>query len=995
MIFRPALVLVLLACIPAHALYRIDTFAGRGYGDGMPAIAAAVNLVGDPPAAVDAVTDAVGNVYFTDRANHRVRRVDAATGLVSSVAGNGSPGGAGDGGPAALAQLNDPVGLALDAAGNLYIAERLGHRVRRVEAASGGIATVAGTGTGTGTIDGPGGDARDELGDGNLATQATLRSPVAIAVDASGNLYVSDYLNRRIRRVEATSRVISTYAGTGSSAGSLGQNVPASNARLGDPSGLQFDASGNLYYSDYGFACVRRIAAEGDHPVSTVAGVCDQRGFSGDGGAATAAKLLLPFRIALVPAGCGAGVACTIYVGDSGNHCVRKIADGTITTVVNRPSTGTPIAGNGGDGGPAFAAQLDVPGAVPGPAGTVLVLDSGRAANRVRLYDPAADTVRPFAGDGQGGFGGDGRPATQATLNRPTGLAVDGAGTVYIADHENYRVRRVDPSGVMDTVVGSALRASSTDNATTLGDGGPARSARLGEPTGVALLGPDLLVTDARTDTVRRVVVGGTIGPFAGTAGMAGNSGDGEAATEAKLDTPLRSTVDAAGNVFVADFNNHTVRRIDAVSGVITRVAGTGSAGSGGDGGPAPAAALRNPASVAVGPDGTIFIADFGNNRIRMVDPGGTMRPLAGTGTRSAPGERDDGPAATATFADPTGIRLDVDGALLVADQGNNVVRRIAPDGSGVLSPSSVVSTLLGNGDPAYAGDGGDALAASLNRPTEVLPLGDGRLLVADRGNQRVRIAVPVTSLCEVSCADADPCTADSCDPVAGCMHAPGTDGDQDAVCDLLDNCPLTPNPDQADADGDGIGDACPGGEPRPGASPCRAGEARCIPGTGTPKKDCLVETVVEGAQGQPVVRCTDGDPACDRDPEIGRCGFAVAWCFNNTDPRVACTATGLRRVTLRARMKPRTAGNQVTQTATAAVAGVADTAASTTGGVVAFAPPLSEPDRCTSPIEVAVPVRVRRRGPAPGKATLRAVGIATARGRDADRIRLICEPAP
>jgi sugar lactone lactonase YvrE len=994
-VHRPVLVLLLAVCLtPAHALYRIDTFAGRGYGDGMPAIAAAVNLVGDPPAAVDAVTDPAGNVYLTDRANHRVRRVDAATGLISSVAGNGSPGGAGDGGPAVLAQLHDPVGLALDAAGNLYIAERLGQRVRRVDA-SGGISTVAGTGTGTGTIDGPGGDARDDLGDGGLATQATLRAPVAVAVDAGGNVYVSDYLNRRIRRVDATSRIITTYAGTGSSAGSLGQNVPAADARLGDPAGLQLDAAGHLYYADYGFACVRRIAADGDHPVTTVAGVCDQRGFGGDGGAATAATLLLPFRIALVPAGCGAGgAACTLYVGDSGNHCVRKVDNGTITTVVNRPATGAPIRGNSGDDGPAFAALLDVPGAVPGPGGTIVVLDSGRAANRVRLYDPITDTMRAFAGDGQGGFGGDGRPATQATLNRPTGLALDANGNVYVADHENHRVRRVDPAGLIATFAGSALRAGSNDDAATLGDGGPARGARLGEPTGVAFLGADLLVTDARTNTVRRVAAGGTIGPFAGIAGVPGGGGDDGPATEAKLATPLRSTVDGGGNVFIADFNNHVVRRVDATTGVITRVAGSGTAGSGGDGGPALDATLRNPASVAVTADGTIFIADFGNHRIRVVDPGGTIRALAGTGVRSTPGERDDGPAATATFADPTGIRLDVDGALLVADQGNNVVRRIAPDGSGIPSPSSIVSTLLGNGDPAYAGDGGNALAASLNRPTEVLPLGDGRLLVADRGNQRVRIAIPVTNLCDVSCDDADPCTADSCDPETGCAHAPGADADQDAVCDLLDNCPATPNPDQADADGDGNGDACPGGEPRPGASPCRAGEARCIPGTGAPRKDCLVETVVDGAQGQPVVRCTDGDTACDRDPEPGRCRFAVAWCFNNADPRIACTASGLRRVTLRASMKPRTSGEQVSQSAAAAVARIASAAASTTGRAVAFAPPLTEPDRCTSTVAVTVPLRTRKRGLAAGKATLRAVGTASARGRDADRIRLICEPA-
>jgi len=222
---------------------------------------------------------------------------------------------------------------------------------------------------------------------------------------------------------------------------------------------------------------------------------------------------------------------------------------------------------------------------------------------------------------------------------------------------------------------------------------------------------------------------------------------------------------------------------VRASDGIIHPVAGTGLAGDAGDEGPAVDALLDQPAGLALGAHGTLYIADFGNDRIRVVGADGIIHALAGTGVRtgSVDGEggdpsddlHDDGPASAATFFKPTGIAFDRQGDLLVADQGNNRIRRIARDETGVLSPASIVTTIVGNGVGAFAGDGGDARAASLLIPTDVLPLPRGRLLVADRGNDRVRVVVPVsdTTLCSASCVDGARVPVDACDPTTGCSH--------------------------------------------------------------------------------------------------------------------------------------------------------------------------------------------------------------------------------
>ncbi|MFJ4908601.1 RICIN domain-containing protein [Streptomyces sp. NPDC093249] len=331
---------------------------------------------------------------------------------ISTVAGAGGAGSTGDEGPAALAQLNRPYGIAVDGAGTLYLSDYNNHRIRKVTT-DGKITTVAGTG------------AAGFKGDNGPAAAAQLNAPREVATDAAGNLYVSDSGNHRIRRI-APDGTITTVAGAGV-AGFSGDGGLATVARLNLPTGVAVDGAGNLYVSDYSNHRIRKIAADGK--IATVAGI-GTGGFRGDNGPAAAAQLNAPHGLAVDGAG-------NLYVSDSNNHRIRKVTpDGTITTVV-----GTGVAGFGGDGGPAASAQLNLPVALVVDSTGALLLSDYRN-NRVRKVTPDG-TIATVAGTGVAGFGGDGAPAASAQLNNPFGLAVDCVDTLYIADHVNNRVRRI------------------------------------------------------------------------------------------------------------------------------------------------------------------------------------------------------------------------------------------------------------------------------------------------------------------------------------------------------------------------------------------------------------------------------------------------------------------------------------------------------------------------------------------------------------------------
>ena len=554
----------------------ISTVAGDGTrgsgGDGDPAVDAQLN------SPYGLALDGAGNLYIADTVNHRIRKVDAA-GVISTVAGDGTRGYGGDGDPATAAQLSFPVGVALDAAGSLYIADNDNHRIRKVDAA-GVISTVAGDGT------------RGFGGDGGAATAAQLSGPWGVALDGAGNLYIADIGNNRIRKVDSAGD-ISTVAGDGTF-GYSGDGGPATAAQLSWPRGVAADGAGNLYIADASNARIRKVDASG--AISTVAG----GGPVGDDGAATAAQLYSPSGVA--PDGAG-----NLYIADQNNARIRKVdASGMITTVA-----GDGTRGYSGDGGAATAAQLNRPsGVAPDGAGNLYIADVNN--HRIRKVD-ASGVISTVAGDGTFGFGGDGGPATAAQLNRPAGVALDGAGNLYIADVNNHRIRKVDASGVISTVAGDG-----TDDYG--GDGGPATAAQLNRPFGVAPDGAgNLYIADSWNSRIRKVDAAGVISTVAGD-GTDDYGGDGGAATAAQLSTPVGMALDDAGNLYIADLFNNRIRKVDS-AGVISTVAGDGTFGFGGDGGPAVAAQLYYPIGVALDDAGNLYIADENNHRIRRLTP--------------------------------------------------------------------------------------------------------------------------------------------------------------------------------------------------------------------------------------------------------------------------------------------------------------------------------------------------------------------------------------
>jgi len=345
-----ALLLILLASTAQLPAQTITTVAGNGSegysGDGGPATSASLYYMWG------VAVDGSGNIYIADAGNNRIRKVDAGTGTIATVAGNGTVGYSGDGGPATSAGLYFAVGVAVDGAGNIYIADAYNNRIRKVDAGTGTITTVAGNGT------------LGYSGDGGPATSASLYYVWGVAVDGSGNIYIADAYNNRIRKVDAGTQTITTVAGNGSS-GYSGDGGPATSAALNRPEGVAVDASGNIYIADRVNGCIRKVdAASGT--ITTVAGNGGV-GYSGDGGPATSATLYYPPGVALDGSG-------NIYIADSSNGRIRQVdaRNGIITTVAGNGS-----AGYSGDGGPATSAGLYFPlGVAVDGTGNIYIADT-------------------------------------------------------------------------------------------------------------------------------------------------------------------------------------------------------------------------------------------------------------------------------------------------------------------------------------------------------------------------------------------------------------------------------------------------------------------------------------------------------------------------------------------------------------------------------------------------------------------------------------------
>jgi len=652
--------------------YTISTFAGGGLPVNIPGTSPSLG----PQMPQYVAADPAGNVFFVYQ--NIVLRLDAVTGILSLAAGNGTPGFSGDNGPAASAQLLNPQGLALDSAGNLYIADTSNNRVRKVS--NGVITTVAGNGT-------PG-----FSGDNGPATSAQLHGPYGVALDPAGNLYITDLGNDRIRKV--SNGVITTVAGNGTQ-GLSGDNGPATSAQLITPGGLAADSAGNLYIADY-----YRIRKVSNGVITTVAGYGTTPGFSGDNGPATSAQLDVPAGLAVDSTG-------ALYIADLGNQRIRKIANGVITTVAGGGS-GPGI----GDNGPATSAQLAEPaGVAVDSSGNLYIAD----AFNYRIRKVSNGVIATVAGNGTPGFSGDNAPAASAQLYMPWGVAVDSAGNLYIGDTMNYRIRKVT-NGVIATVAGNGTLGFSGDN-------GPATSTQLDFPTGVAVdSAGNLYIADTDNHRIRKVS-NGVIATVAGN-GKSFFSGDNGPATSAELNYPIGVAVDSSGNLYIADSQNNRIRKVS--NGVITTVAGGGSSGLG-DNGPATSAQLIDPRSVALDAPGNLYIADYANQRIRKVS-NGVITTVAGNGTPGFAG--DNGPATSAQLDYPAGVALDSAGNIYITDEGNRI-RKVM---------NGVITTVAGNGTIGLSGDGGPATNAQLNYSFGVAVDSAGNIYIADTRNNRIRL---------------------------------------------------------------------------------------------------------------------------------------------------------------------------------------------------------------------------------------------------------------
>ncbi|HEY8713171.1 MAG TPA: hypothetical protein VIM68_09870, partial [Thermoanaerobaculia bacterium] len=635
---------------------RISVYAGNGGGsfggDAGPAIRAA--LKGPRGLAFDDVD----NLYIADHDNNRIRKVDRATGIITTIAGVDTPPGGGDNGPATAAFVYGPTGLAWQD-GSLYIAQDSynANLIRKIDR-NGIITTVAGIGP------------EGFSGDGGLATEAALATPGGVAVDANGNIYIADSSNDRVRRVDAVTRKIETVAGNGQTSDPIGDGGPGTDATLFYPRAVAFDPAGKLYIADTYHSRVRKY-----DPVSkiitTVVGNGQYGG--GDGNVATEAGLYATMAIAF-------DRAQNLFVHDGSNSSIRRV-DATTRII-------TTIAGGGtfiGDGLIATSALLSAPrGLTLDKSGNLYIADSGHTL--VRKVDAATHVISTFAGilNHYYGAGPDGTDATAAVVGGVNDIAFNDAGELFIADPHNGLISKVDTAGKISAYAGGGSPADA------IGDGGPATASQM-VPVGVGFDAAGNLYiadTDAYASVphhrIRRVDAQTKVITTIAGGSTPGFAGDGSDAKAALLDSPTQAIVDGAGNIFIADSGNGAIRRIDATTNIITTYAGRGNPSDGiGDGLVATSASLSPSHMTIDRATGDLYVADTGTHRIRKID-GRTHIISTVAGSAHAYYEPefagDNGPATAAKLDlsyELSGLVLDRSANLIFSDTGNHRVREV------------------------------------------------------------------------------------------------------------------------------------------------------------------------------------------------------------------------------------------------------------------------------------------------------------------------------
>jgi hypothetical protein len=643
---------------------------------------------------------AVLGPFATLRAQSNYATPYAITTL-AGYAGYGSADGTGS-----AARFNYPWSVAVDGSGNVYVADQGNSTIRRITPA-GVVTTFAGSAGIFGSADGTG-------------SVAQFASPQSVAVDGSGNVYVADTGNDTIRKI-TSSGVVTTFAGTAGARGSADGTGAA--AQFASPQSVAVDGSGNVYVADTGNDTIRKITSSG--VVTTLAGTAGARG-SADGTGA-AARFDYPEAVAVDGSG-------NVYVADSDNCTIRRITSaGVVTTFAGTANDPGSADGTGG------AAQFSYPqGVAADGAGNVYVADSNNQT--IRRITPAG-VVTTLAGSVRIPGPDDGT-ANAARFDSPNGLAVDGAGNVYVADTYSQTIRKVTPAGVVTTLAGTASSGRGSAD-------GTGRAAQFDSPDSVAVDGSgNVYVADGDSATIRKITPAGVVTTFAGTAGNFGHAdGMGSAA---QFLQPQGVAVDGEGNVYVADHNNCTIRKITP-AGMVTTLAGSAvpvGINYGSADGTGSAARFNGPSSLAVDGAGNVYVADTGNYTIRKITPARIVTTLAGTaGTQGS----TDGTGGAASFRYPQGVAVDASGNVYVADTYNSTIRKITPAG--------VVTTLAGTPSTFGSADGtgsaarfADTLGVAVDR--------SGNIYVAD-GNSTIRRITPagtVTTLAGAAgsqgCAD-------------------------------------------------------------------------------------------------------------------------------------------------------------------------------------------------------------------------------------------------
>lgn len=713
----------------------LSTYAGLGYGghnaDGGQASKALIYAV------TGLAMDSKGNIYLVDAAGSRIRKVTPA-GIISTVAGNGSkcdhaqP--CGDGGlaTATTTYLNLPESVAIDANGNIYIADANDNRIRVVNVGKSSINIGAVT-IGPGDIQTVAGSENDingcpnsqtACGDGGPATSSSvhLNLPYGVALDSAGNIYIADTKDQKLRVVNTQSTTITifgvsiapgdinTVAGNGIGCSNpvshCGDGKIATSAELDLPQGVFVDPSNNVLIADTGDSRIRLIpSATG--VINTVVNTAGTAGFSGDGGASTGAQLDLPGGIWEDPTG-------NYYIADSGNARIRVVNNQTTPITVGgttiQPGDIATIAGGGnGLGTPPSPtnAQLALPWDVVEYGGNIYIVDQGN--NRIlEVTNPTSSSaaITVVAGNGSAGWSGDGGPATSATLYGPSGIAFDGSGNMYIADSNNMVVREVNTSGIISTVVGQAGK-SCYPTTSACGDGGIATSANFAFPLNLAFdPSGNLYISDWQGYKIRKVVpsggsiANGTISTIAGT-GVSGSKGNNGVATSANLNHPAGLVVDSFSNVYISDQYNNEVRQVvqspnastcSQSVGFICQWALNLAAKLSGDGLTKLSGSMWNPLELAIDPSNNVYISGGNNNVVQRISAAtGIFSNVAGNPTNSIQGgfSGDKGPATTAKMAN-LGAFVDGSGNLYIADGGNNRIRYVPLAPAATATPTTL-----------------------------------------------------------------------------------------------------------------------------------------------------------------------------------------------------------------------------------------------------------------------------------------------------------------